>query len=103
VESPTLVVGEVQYSAHWYPDCDIEKPAALWEALRDAAGWPKGCSPASQLGESMEKCSDCNGTGRDNVPYGERCDECDGKGEVEPALPEPPPNTTYIKGKDEKI
>lgn len=25
-------------------------------------------------------CSDCNGTGRDNVPYGERCDSCDGDG-----------------------
>lgn len=30
---------------------------------------------------NVSKCSDCNGTGRDNVPYGERCDLCHGTGE----------------------
>ena len=29
----------------------------------------------------MTKCKDCKGTGRDNVPYGERCERCNGTGQ----------------------
>ena len=29
----------------------------------------------------MTKCKNCNGTGRDNVPYGERCERCNGTGQ----------------------
>jgi len=29
---------------------------------------------------AKKKCPDCKGTGKDNVPYGEKCDTCDGEG-----------------------
>ena len=29
----------------------------------------------------MTKCKDCKGTGRDSVPYGERCERCNGTGQ----------------------
>lgn len=42
----------IYYSACWYPDRPLAYATNMWARLRDAAGFPKGCSP-TPVGDSV--------------------------------------------------
>jgi len=48
----------------------------------------------------MTKCKNCNGTGRDHVPYSERCERCNGKGQNARLWRVQPPDQTPLLRSD---